>query len=129
MLFRFQSIDISWWVDYTYTASTCDVMYCRQRRHLYYGGENLKYYLTPSPQFFIPRRAALTSNSNGAQSGHKGGFCYVVFNSYMFNATEVQLCKWCFHIYFQLFIRSIHGWRLERLPAFGSRTFLVLSQQ
>jgi hypothetical protein len=40
------TIDISW-VDYLNTASTCDVMYCRQRRHLYYGGENLKYYLTP----------------------------------------------------------------------------------
>jgi hypothetical protein len=36
-------------VDYLSTASTWDVMYCRQRRHLYYGGENLKYYLTPSP--------------------------------------------------------------------------------
>jgi hypothetical protein len=23
-------------------------MYCRQRRHLYFRGENLKYYLTPS---------------------------------------------------------------------------------
>jgi hypothetical protein len=34
-------IDISW-VYYPYTASTWDVMYCRQRRNLYYGGENLK---------------------------------------------------------------------------------------
>jgi hypothetical protein len=25
-------------VDCLYTASTCDVMSCRQRRHLYYGG-------------------------------------------------------------------------------------------
>jgi hypothetical protein len=25
------------------------VQYCRQRRHLYSGGKNLKYYLTPSP--------------------------------------------------------------------------------
>jgi hypothetical protein len=40
---REQTIDISW-VDYPYTASTCDVMYCR-----YYGDENLKYYFTPSP--------------------------------------------------------------------------------
>jgi hypothetical protein len=38
-------IDISW-VDYPYTASTCDVMYCRQRRHLHYGDENL----TPLPR-------------------------------------------------------------------------------
>jgi hypothetical protein len=37
------------WADYPYTSSTCDVMYCRQRRHLYYDGENLKYYLIPSP--------------------------------------------------------------------------------
>jgi hypothetical protein len=41
-------IDISR-VDCPYTSSTCDAMYCRQRRHLYYGGENLKYFLTPSP--------------------------------------------------------------------------------
>jgi hypothetical protein len=35
-------------------------------------------------------------------------FCYVVFNSHMFNATEVQLCKWCFHIKFLLFMRPMH---------------------
>jgi hypothetical protein len=34
-------------IDYPYTASTCDVMYWRHRRHLYYGGEHLKYFLTP----------------------------------------------------------------------------------
>jgi hypothetical protein len=45
-----KTIDISW-VDYPYTASTCDVMYCRQRRH--YGGKNLKYYVTPPPQFSL----------------------------------------------------------------------------
>jgi hypothetical protein len=27
-----------------------------------------------------------------------GWFCYVTFNSHMFNATEVQLWKWCFHL-------------------------------
>jgi hypothetical protein len=32
------SIDISW-LDWAYKSSTCDVMYRRQRRHLYYGGE------------------------------------------------------------------------------------------
>jgi hypothetical protein len=53
-------------------GSTCDVMYCRQRLHLYYGGENLKYYLTPFPEFFLPRREALTTNSNRTQSDHKG---------------------------------------------------------
>jgi hypothetical protein len=42
------AIDTSW-VDYPYKASTCDVMNCRQRSRLYHGGENLKYYLTPSP--------------------------------------------------------------------------------
>jgi hypothetical protein len=31
------SIDISW-LDWAYKSSTCDVMYRRQRRHLYYGG-------------------------------------------------------------------------------------------
>jgi hypothetical protein len=31
------TIDSSW-VDYPYKVSTCDGMYCRQRRHLYYGG-------------------------------------------------------------------------------------------
>jgi hypothetical protein len=41
------TIDISW-VDWAYKSSSCDVMYCRQRRHLYYGGEILKYYLPPS---------------------------------------------------------------------------------
>jgi hypothetical protein len=38
-------------------------------------------------------------------------FCYMVFNSQMFNATEVQLWKWCFHIKFQFFMRPIHVWR------------------
>jgi hypothetical protein len=28
---------------------SCDVIYCRLRRHLYYGSENLNYYLTTSP--------------------------------------------------------------------------------
>jgi hypothetical protein len=32
------TIDISW-VDWAYKSSTCDVMYCQQRRHLYYGGQ------------------------------------------------------------------------------------------
>jgi hypothetical protein len=45
---RLHIIDISW-VDWAYKSSTCDVMYCRQRRHLYYGGEIKKYYLPPSP--------------------------------------------------------------------------------
>jgi hypothetical protein len=63
-------------VDYSYTASTCDFMYCRQCRHLYYGGENLKYYLTPSPAVLpFYRRAGLTTNLNGTQSAHmeRGG--------------------------------------------------------
>jgi hypothetical protein len=37
-------------------------MYNRQRPHLYYGDENLKYYLTPSPADFLTRRAALRNN-------------------------------------------------------------------
>jgi hypothetical protein len=31
-------MDISW-LDWAYKSSTCDVMYRRQRRHLYYGGQ------------------------------------------------------------------------------------------
>jgi hypothetical protein len=31
------AIDVSW-VDWAYKSSICDVMYRRQRRHLYYGG-------------------------------------------------------------------------------------------
>jgi hypothetical protein len=44
------------------------------------------------------------------------GFCYVVFNSHMFNATDVQLWKLCLHIKFLLFIRPIHAWH-SRTPA------------
>jgi hypothetical protein len=33
-----EAIDISF-VDWAYKSSTCDVMYRRQRRHLYYGGQ------------------------------------------------------------------------------------------
>jgi hypothetical protein len=32
------TIDISW-LDWAYKSSTCDAMYRRQRRHLYYGGQ------------------------------------------------------------------------------------------
>jgi hypothetical protein len=35
---RVGAIDISW-LDWAYKSSTCDVMYRRQRRHLYYGGQ------------------------------------------------------------------------------------------
>jgi hypothetical protein len=39
-------------------------MYCRQRRHLYYGGQILKYYLPPSTAALpLYRRAALSRNS------------------------------------------------------------------
>jgi hypothetical protein len=31
-------IDILW-LDWAYKSSTCDVMYRRQRRHVYYGGQ------------------------------------------------------------------------------------------
>jgi hypothetical protein len=77
-------------IDYPYTASTCDNMYCRQRRHLYYGGENLKYCTSwpPPPQFFLPRRAALTTHSNGTQSAHKrkGWEAVEVLFSYLWSA-------------------------------------------
>jgi hypothetical protein len=57
----------------------------------------------------------------------KIGFCYVVFNSHMFNATEVQLCKWCFQQKFTF--HEANSDAPERLSAFGARTFLVLSKQ
>jgi hypothetical protein len=54
-------------IDCPYTASTCDVMYVSTvPPFIYYDGENLKYYLTtPTPQFFLHRRAALTTYSKG----------------------------------------------------------------
>jgi hypothetical protein len=42
-------------------------------------------------------------------------FCCVAFNSQMFNATEVQLWKWCFHFKFLFLMRPIHVWR-SRTP-------------
>jgi hypothetical protein len=62
-----------WRVDYPYTASSSDVMYCLQRRTLYYGGENLKYYFTPAP-----RRSPIIGGQRwqpiqmGTQPAHKG---------------------------------------------------------
>jgi hypothetical protein len=54
----------------------CEMSVCRQRPHLYCGGENLKYYLAPlPPQFFLPRRATLRTNSMAPQTSHKGGGC------------------------------------------------------
>jgi hypothetical protein len=43
-------------------------------------------------------------------SDHYKRFCYVVLNSHMFNATEVQLWKWCFQIK-----KPKHVWR-SRTP-------------
>jgi hypothetical protein len=54
-LYKVMFIDISW-VDSPYTASACDVMDCRQRRHLHCDGEHLKFYLIPPPpriSFFL----------------------------------------------------------------------------
>jgi hypothetical protein len=42
-------------------------------------------------------------------------FCYVVFNSHMFNATEVQLRNWYLHLNFLHFMRPKHVWR-SRTP-------------
>jgi hypothetical protein len=58
-------------VEYPYTTSTCDVMYRRQRRHLYYGGENLNYYLTSSPAV-LPSYEGISDNQfkwDTAQNG------------------------------------------------------------
>jgi hypothetical protein len=38
IVLSFIYIDISW-LDWAYKSSTCDVMYRRLRRHLYYGGQ------------------------------------------------------------------------------------------
>jgi hypothetical protein len=54
--------------------------------------------------------------SNKNYFKRRAGFCYVAFNSPMFNATYVQLHKWYFHIKFGLFIKPIHVWR-SRTPA------------
>jgi hypothetical protein len=59
-------IDISW-LDWVFKSSTCDVMYRRKRRHLYYGGQIKNYYLAPSTAA-LPWRAALASNSNRTRS-------------------------------------------------------------
>jgi hypothetical protein len=45
-------------------------MYNGQRPHLYYGGESLKYYLTP-PVVLLIKRVALTVLSTGTQSALK----------------------------------------------------------
>jgi hypothetical protein len=47
-------------------------MYNRQRPPLYYGGQKQKYYLTPSTAALPSWGAALSTNSNGTQSAHKG---------------------------------------------------------
>jgi hypothetical protein len=57
-------------------------------------------------------------------------FCYVVFNSHMFNATEIQLWKWCFLIKFLLFMRPVHLWRSRTPDGIRCAHFSrVLSQQ
>jgi hypothetical protein len=60
-------------IDYPYSASTCDVMHCRQRRHLYYGGENLKYYIFFFQIFFwvFLNKSQITVQLR-AGSGHIG---------------------------------------------------------
>jgi hypothetical protein len=57
-------------------------MYKRQHNHLYYCGEILKYYLTPSLADFLTRRAALRTYSIGPQPSHKRegwGAVYKIF--------------------------------------------------
>jgi hypothetical protein len=74
-------------------------MYNRQRPHIYYGGENFKYYLTPSPADFLTRRAALRTNSIGPQPSHKGegGSLLNLLKSMVKQnekkITEIKLCK------------------------------------
>jgi hypothetical protein len=55
-------------------------------------------------------------------------FCYVVFKPHMFNATEVQLQKWCSHIKFVLQMRPIHVWR-SRTPDLPSVITTIMDQK
>jgi hypothetical protein len=43
-------------------------MYCRHRRHLYYGCQFWNTICSPPPQLSLHTRAALSSNSNGTRS-------------------------------------------------------------
>jgi hypothetical protein len=61
------------WVDYPSTASpvtSCTDDNTAIYRYTYIMA--VKYYLTPPPQFFLPGSTALTTNSSGTQSAHKG---------------------------------------------------------
>jgi hypothetical protein len=94
------TIDISW-VDYPYKASTCDVMYWRQRRHSYYGGQIWKQYLSPSlrsyclpqPQFLHHGRAVMSTNSKGAQSVYSIKNPKTVYNVQCMWSWHVLVCK------------------------------------
>jgi hypothetical protein len=43
--------------------------------------------------------------------------------------TEVQLCKWCFHIKFVLFMRPIHVWRSRTPVDFPSDITTIMDQK
>jgi hypothetical protein len=89
---------ISYRIEFPYKPSTCALMYGRQRPHLYYGGENLKYYLTPSPPYFLTRRAALRTNSIGPQPSHNGegwGAVYLSFSCLCLQQAESTIDVIC----------------------------------
>jgi hypothetical protein len=100
---RVRGIDISW-LDGAYKSSTCDVMYRRQRRHLYYFFTlyifiqfiiQLFIYIMvvkfrntiwpPPPQLSLHRRVALSSSSNGTPS-------YIAERTQ--NAVYIVRCLW-----------------------------------
>jgi hypothetical protein len=57
------------WLDWAYKSSTCDIMYRRQRRHLYIMVVKFRNTIwPPPPQLSLHRRAALSSYSNGTRS-------------------------------------------------------------
>jgi hypothetical protein len=55
---------------FPYKASTYALLYCRQRPHLYYGGQVINTFCPPPPQFLLHMRAALLANYKGTQSVH-----------------------------------------------------------
>jgi hypothetical protein len=85
------SIDISW-VDWACKSSTCDVMYCRQRRHLQYimVVKFRNSICPPPPQLSLHRRAALSSSSNGTRS---------VYSKEPQKAVYIVRCLWWVHVW------------------------------
>jgi hypothetical protein len=76
----------------------CSVHSCTiDSAHVYYGGENLKYYLTHSPPDFLTRRAALRTKTNsiGPQPAHTGegwGAVYMIVYIIVYGKQPPLIC-------------------------------------